>query len=288
MKHLKFAFIFLLSITVLISCSTDDSNDGGSEVLNPLESYEELNIAYGNDSDQVFDLYLPANRTLTTKTVILVHGGGWTSGDKADMNAFKDFIKDQMPNYAIVNINYRLSDEDNPPFPMQINDITSVVDYLESNENVYTISDDIGFVGVSAGAHLSLLWSYAFDTENQVDMVCSVVGPTNFTDPAYLDNANNPLYEEIINTFGINTTTEFLEEVSPYHRATIDSPPTILFYGGQDPLIPATQGTDMRDKLEELNVINEFTLYPSEGHGWIGLNLLDTSLKLKTFIETYL
>jgi len=42
----------------------------------------------------------------------------------------------------------------------------------------------------------------------------------------------------------------------------------------------------MRDKLNELNVTNEFTLYPEEGHGWIGLNLLDTSIKLKTFIES--
>ena len=70
-----------------------------------------------------------------------------------------------------------------------------------------------------------------------------------------------------------------------YHRATSTSPPTILFYGGQDPLIPTTQGTAMRDKLEELNITHEFTLYPNEGHGWVGLNLFDTSLKLKDFIE---
>ncbi len=277
----------MLSISTLMSCTSDNSDDPEIEVLNPLEVYEELNISYGNENGQVFDLYLPANRTSATKTVILVHGGGWTSGDKVDMSPYAAYIKDQMPGYAVVNMNYRLADNDNPPYPMQINDITSVVNYLETNENFYTISDDIGFVGVSAGAHLSLLWSYAFDTDNQVDMVCSVVGPTNFTDPAYLNNTD-PLLQDIIDAFGVDPSIPFLEEASPYHRVTASAPPTILFYGGQDPLIPTSQGTAMRDKLEELNVTHEFTLYPTEGHVWFGLNLLDTTLKLKAFIETHL
>ncbi len=284
MKALKLLFISTIVISTINSCSNDSSNDLDSNMLNTLEIYKELNISYGNDSDQVFDLYLPANRNLNTKTIILIHGGGWTSGDKADMNGFKDYIKTQMPTYAIVNMNYRLADQDNQAYPMQINDITGVVNYLGNNQNNYTVSNAIGFVGVSAGAHLSLLWSYAFDPEKQTEMVCSVVGPTNFTDPAYLNNTD-PALQEIINTFGIDASTSFLEEVSPYHRATSTSPPTILFYGGQDPLIPTTQGTAMRDKLEELNITHEFTLYPNEGHGWVGLNLFDTSLKLKDFIE---
>mgnify|MGYP000680692607 CR=1 FL=1 len=284
MKSLKLIFIFSIAVGLFFSCSSDDSNNTDPT---PLEAFEELNISYGTDSDQVFDLYLPAGRSLNTKTLILVHGGGWTSGDKADMNPFKDYIKEQIPGYAVVNINYRLADQNNQPYPMQVNDITSVVNYLRNNQNEYVISDDIGFIGTSAGGHLSLLWSYAFDTQNQVEMACSVVGPTNFTDPAYVNNVN-PILQAMLDAFGTDTSTEFLEEVSPYHNVTASSPPTILFYGGQDPLIPTTQGTDMRDKLEELNVTHQFTLYPNESHGWVGLNLLDTSLKLKAFIETHM
>lgn len=287
MKGLKSVFIVLLAITTLASCSSDNSENNELIPLNPLEIYEAFNVSYGNDNNQVFDLYLPANRTVNTKTVILVHGGGWNAGDKADMNGFKDYIKANMSNYAVVNINYRLANANNLPYPMQIEDITSVVDYLKTHQEYYDISNDIGFIGVSAGAHLSLLWSYAFDTQNQVKMVCSVVGPTNFTDPAYLNN-NDPFLQAILNTFGMNASTAFLEEVSPYHRVTASAPPTILFYGGQDPLIPTTQATAMRDKLEELNVIHEFTLYPNESHGWLGLNLLDTTIKLDAFIETHL
>jgi len=169
---------------------------------------------------------------------------------------------------------------------MQINDLTSVVQFLRNHTDEYTISDNIGFIGTSAGAHLSLLWSYAFDSQKQVNMVCSIVGPTNFTDPAYLENTN-PDLQELLDLYG-QATLSFLEEVSPYHQVTSIAPPTILFYGGMDPLVPTTQGTDMRDKLSELGIIHEFTLYPNEGHGWTGINLIDTTIKLHSFINNYL
>ncbi|RLD26335.1 MAG: alpha/beta hydrolase [Bacteroidetes bacterium] len=286
MPNLKHVLFNILILFLVLSCSINDS-EVITEQPQPLEYFEELNVSYGNDSDQKFDIYLPANRTLDTKVMILVHGGGWSAGDKNDMNSFVDLIFQNFENIAVVNINYRLADENNQPYPMQTDDITTIINHLKDNQNNYVIDDDFGFIGTSAGAHLSMLWSYALDINSDIKMVCSIVGPTNFTDPAYLNNTD-PDVQELIDLFGLTATTEFLEEVSPYHRVTASAPPTILFYGGQDPLIPTTQGTDMRDKLVELGVTNEFTLYEDEGHGWTGINALDTWAKLKAFIENYL
>lgn len=287
MTSFKSNFFFFITAIILFNCSTEKLNEQPSVEINPSEYYQELDIPYGDNPDQKFDLYLPANRTLNTKVIILVHGGGWTSGDKKDMNFLKDFLRQDFSNLAIANINYRLADEDNAPFPMQINDITSIINYLNDYKGKYTISNNIGFIGTSAGAHLSLLWSYAFDDNNSTNMVCSIVGPTNFTDPAYLNNTD-PDLQELISVFGMDPAISFLEEVSPLHQVTSSAPPTILFYGGQDPLIPTTQGTGMRDKLESLGVTHEFTSYPDAGHGWTGLELLDTWTKLKVFINTHL
>ncbi|MDO5971528.1 alpha/beta hydrolase [Flavivirga aquimarina] len=284
MKHITYIFL----VIAFWSCSNETADDATTEnALDASKYYEALNVTYGADEDQKFDLYLPANRSMNTKIMVLVHGGGWSSGDKSDMNLIKGLIQQDFPEIAIVNINYRLADENNQPYPMQIDDITSIINYLKDNDEYYTISNDLGFIGISAGAHLSLLWSYGFDSNKNVDMVCSIVGPTNFTDPAYLNNAN-PDLQELLDLYGTNPEISYLEETSPYHRATDLSPPTILFYGGQDPLIPTTQGTDMRDKLESLGVTHEFTLYPDAGHGWTGLELLDTWTKLKAFIEIHL
>lgn len=290
MKQLKVTFIHLIAAFIIFSCSSDDSNttdNSNSEALNPLEAYVAIDVSYGTDSDQVFDIYLPANRSLDTKTLILVHGGGWTSGDKDDMLAFVTIINEELPDLAVININYRLADQVNQPYPMQIDDITTIVNQLKANKDYYIMSQDFGFVGISAGAHLALLWSYAFDTQDNIKMVCSIVGPTNFTDPAYL-NTTSPDIQELIELYGINPATEFLEEISPYHQVTNQAPPTILFYGGQDPLVPTTQGTAMQERLLELSVIHEFTLYQNEGHGWTGINLFDTWTKLKLFTTNYL
>lgn len=287
MKHLNLIF-FCLSLTfVFYNCTEETTDDTTNTNLDASKYYQELNVSYGNDINQKFDLYLPAKRNSNTKTVILIHGGGWSSGDKVDMNPFKDLIRQDLPNLAIVNINYRLANANNKPYPMQIDDITSIINYLKTNKSKYTISDKYGFIGASAGAHLSLLWSYAFDTNKNINMVCSIVGPTNLTDPAYLNN-ELPELQAILDLYGINATSSYLEEASPLHRVTASAPPTILFYGGQDPLIPTTQGTYLRDKLVSLNVTHQFTLYPNAAHGWIGLELLDTWLKLKAFTQTHL
>ena len=101
--------VILLLLIITISCGDNDEPIVFTET-NTLEFFQELDISYGNDSDQVFDLYLPANRTANTKVMILIHGGGWTSGDKVEMNDFKNFILQNIPDIAVVNMNYRLAD----------------------------------------------------------------------------------------------------------------------------------------------------------------------------------
>jgi len=284
MKALHY-ILLCFALIFITNCSSNDAQDPNLQNDLSLTYNELLNISYGDDDNQVYDIYLPENRTLDTKVIILVHGGGWVSGDKIDMNGFKDTILQDLPGYAVVNINYRLANKTTSPYPMQINDISTIINHLKTNRTDYVISDDYGFIGVSAGAHLSLLWSYANDNENNTHMVASIVGPTNFTDEAYL-NSTNP--EALINSYSIDTTPNFLELTSPYHNVTENSPPTILFYGGQDPLVPTSQGIALHEKLTALNITHEFTLYPEEGHGWTGIKLLDTWTKLKTFTIEHL
>jgi len=273
----KIALLFFLS-SFIFSCSITDP-DPVPDL--PLEYTAMADVSYGSQPRQVYDIYLPADRTSSTKTMVLIHGGGWNSGSKADMNAFRDILREQFPEVAVVNMNYRLAGPNLSPFPMQIDDITTVIDDLRAKKSNYVIGEEIGFIGASAGGHLALLWSYGYDIRKQVNMVCSIVGPTNLTDKAYLSTTNQEL-EEMLEQFGFDESQ--LEAASPLYRVGADAPPTLLFYGGRDPLIPNSQGMDMRDRLQELGVAHEFHFYPNEGHGWIGLNLLDSILKLRAFM----
>lgn len=253
MKAIPLFYTKLLCLIICVSCSNADNTalPDTTSAIHTNTIYEALDVPYGNAERQKLDL-------------------------------FQEFS-----NVAVVNMNYRLADAANKVFPMQIDDITSVVNFLKANTENYTISNTIGFIGVSAGAHLSLLWSYGFDTSNTVSMVGSIVGPTNFTDPNY-QNSESPELLELLKVLGNDTSTAFLEQVSPFHQLTARAPATILFYGGQDPLVPTTQGIALRDKLQDLNITNQFTLYENAGHGWLGPELIDTWNKLKVFIENNL
>jgi acetyl esterase/lipase len=122
----------------------------------------------------VYDIYLPKNRNSETKIVILIHGGSWFEGDKVDMNGFKDFIQQNFSNMAVINMNYLLATNTINPHPMQVNGITVLVNQLKTKKKEFAIGEELSFIGVSARTHLSLLWSYAYDTKNRL-IGCAVL-----------------------------------------------------------------------------------------------------------------
>lgn len=262
----KILFLSFLFIS-FYSCSDDEiSIDTNTQVQSELK-----NVSYGSDVDHVYDIYLPARRTkTTTKTFVLLHGGGWISGDKNDINELYSMIKSNFPEHAIVNMNYRLAGIGKPPFPMQTDDIQKVLDHLKEKSEVYQINQKYAFIGTSAGGHLSMLYAYKHDQNSLVEMVCSIVGPTNFTDANYIEN---PEYSDFLTAIqfltgqSVTLNPSYYEDLSPLHVVIASAPPTILFYGGLDELVPTSQGIDLNNKLNELNIIHEFTLYEHEGHG---------------------
>lgn len=305
MKKFYYKFskiVFALFVFSSISCTnsdgisnSDNNNNGGGEIIvepTPLVATQILNVSYGSSPQQKYDIYLPAGRSKeTTKVFILIHGGSWITGDKSDMNNFVDYLKPNFPNHAIVNINYRLATPTTPVFPMQMDDIKSIVSDLKAKEETYQINNNYGFIGASAGAHLAMLYSYNFDTNDEVSLVCSIVGPTNLVDPNYLDNpdfAQQLLGYQLIFGQSFEDNPSYYEGISPYYVATTSAPPSILFYGDQDHLIPTSQGVDMHAKLNDLGIINQFTLYEGEGHGnWSNSHIQETYNKLSNFINTY-
>ena len=281
---MKFKFLyyfFLISGLFLVSCSNEE------DIKEPLVAVEYFDKKYGNDTEQNYDIYLPENRDLNTPVIVLVHGGSWVGGDKSDMDSFVDNIKNVLPQFAITNINYRLLTITDNKHPTQIDDIDLFIKDLSSIQQENQISNKYYFLGVSAGAHLSLLYTYTKNNSGNIKAVCSIVGPTNFTDPNYI-NSGNSNFELLATTFLGDTyqnNPQIYEDASPLFQVDQSSAPSILFYGGNDPLIPSTQGKDLDQKLTDFNIMHEFTFYPNEGHGWEGVNAIDTMTKITAFFK---
>jgi acetyl esterase/lipase len=269
---------------ILFSCSKTDNNPATD-----TNAYKEiLNETYGPDPAENFDIYLPAGRsTATTRVMIVIHGGSWTSGDKSDLNSYVPLMQAKDASWAIVNINYRLTSTTGNRHPAQINDIQRLMDTLEARKNNYKISSKYAMVGVSAGAHLSMLYAYGYDTPKKIKAVGDIVGPADFTDPSYQSNILFSTAATALLGYTYAQNPALYQEVSPALRATAASAPTTMFYGGLDPLVPNSQHDILTAKLNSLSVPNSYTFYPSEGHGWTGANLTDTINKLMQFLNQY-
>lgn len=270
--------ILLLAAAMALGCSTNTEGDAS-----PLEAATFLNVSYGADVKQKMDLYLPAGRNKNdTKVIVLVHGGGWSAGSKEDFNTAVPIIRQQFPDHAVVNVGYRLATVESPAYPKQIDDLASAIEHLETNG--YSVSKHYGFVGSSAGAHLSMLYGY-MQGNTRVKAICNLVGPTDFTDPAYEDSMMDLAFPYLV---GENPTAALIEEVSPVFHVTAQSPKTIQFLGNQDSLIPVSQGQRLKAKLDASNVENELHYYDA-GHGdFSQADYLDLFFKLEAFFSAHL
>lgn len=260
----------------------------------PLEAATFFNVSYGSDSQQTYDIYLPQGRTSeSTKVIVLVHGGGWTGGDKADMTEFVDLIQANHPNHAVVNVNYVLASFTPPfksAFPNQFLDLDAVIEKLTAEKDDLQILPEFGMIGTSAGAHLSLMYDFVYDTDDQVKFVADIVGPTDFTDPFYADDPNFDLVLGfLVDEDAYPADTNYAEATSPTYQASASSSPVVMFYGNQDPLVPLTNGERLDAALTEAQVSHSFTVYDG-GHGddWSATDGLNLQNQISEYINDYL
>ena len=277
MRNFLFPLIFLA--TFFSSCQKEEDNNGEDMPVTML------NVSYGSNTQQKMDVYLPAGRSTTaTKVIIMIHGGGWNTGDKADFNQYVDSLKKREPTYAIFNINYRHAD---PPdiFPAQENDVKAAVEFIYNNRTAYRISDKFVLIGASAGSHLALLQGYKQPAPVKVKAIIDFFGPTDLTE--MYNNPTSPLVQVLLaGVIGGNPTTQSLmyQTSSPLNYVTSQSPPTLLLHGGIDIVVPSSQSVLLNNKLQANSVVHQYIFYPTEGHGWVGANLIDSFDKIQAFL----
>jgi acetyl esterase/lipase len=258
-------FAALLIIAVFISCKKDIVHSDNSQTI--------LNVAYGTDRLQNMDVFLPPNRTIaSTKLIIIIHGGGWNSGDKTETlyTRFIDTLKKRLPGYAIFNINYRLSNGIVNLFPTQENDVKAALQFIFSKSSEYIISDKYVLMGASAGAHLAMLQAYKYNVPVKPRAIVSFFGPGDLTD-MYNNPVNGVQYisQVLAQTIG---KTPLQDSVLYYNSSPINfisaaASPTILLHGGADALVSPYQSENLKNKLTANGVINQYVFYPGKGHG---------------------
>jgi acetyl esterase/lipase len=300
-----FISTFLLIFIVFISSCTKDTpggggtgggETGGGGGTGSLRERIILDTSYGTDAKQKMDIYLPAGRNNTSKLIVMIHGGAWQAGDKNDFNYMKNLLRAKWPGAAIANINYRLaSNTTNIHHTEIMNDISSAVNFMANNKTSFSISDTMAMIGESAGAHLALLYTYAFNTNNYVKAVSDMYGPAQINDWEWYNSYNIFLGQSISAVLTQYTgspwtasTATLYESVSPMARVNAQSKPTIIFHGTVDLIVPIYQSQWLNGKLTTLAVPHEYYEYFLDGHGFNPTNQYDCATKTVLFFQQYL
>ena len=285
MRQLLFFFTLIL---LFASCKNDTLTPTPTPPTEAAKPVVYKDISYGTQSQQKMDIDLPAGRTATTtKTIVVIHGGAWLDGDKADMTFVVDSIKKRNPNFALINVNYRLALYGLANlFPTQELDIKSAIDFYLAKSAEYLVSKDLIILGASAGAHLALLHSYKNDQAKHVKAVVDFFGPTDL-----VAIWNEGYYQQLALTAATGTSYSgnpaIYTQSSPITFVTAQSPPTIVLQGLIDDIVLPVQSTKLIDKLNSAGVSNQLVTYPNEGHGFSNASNTDALNKILPFIAKY-
>ncbi len=119
------------------------------------------------------DFRRAANRVSTAPCVIMIHGGGWDSGDRVEIPHFNDWLACE--GYAVASVDYRLAPEH--VWPAQRDDVLGALDWLKAHAGELGI--DAGkfvLMGRSAGGQIAGATAYTARDDSICGMI-SLYGP---------------------------------------------------------------------------------------------------------------
>ena len=115
-------------------------------------------IAY-YDGGPVLDAYLPKDGQTKRPALVMVHGGGWNSGDKAEFAPYALQAANEQK-WAVFDVDYRLGPTDPSSWPDELHDIQAAIRFIASNAQRFGIDPQkVVALGESAGANLLALIS---------------------------------------------------------------------------------------------------------------------------------
>jgi acetyl esterase len=199
--------------------------------------------------------------------VILVHGGGWTVGDKR-----VSFIKPLFPTlddsgFAWFSIDYRLAPKH--PYPAAVEDVQDAIAFVKAHARDFRIDPNrIALMGESAGGHLVALVGAHPRKGSEVAAVVPFYGA--FDIPAMLKGQEKITggFKDFFQLSEMNEQSRAtLREASAATYVKRGMPPFLLIHGTADKAVPYDQSVKFCEQLKAAGNRCELYTVPNGIHG---------------------
>ncbi|WP_195987905.1 alpha/beta hydrolase [Clostridium sp. D53t1_180928_C8] len=260
-KKMKFFFEIIKLSSSLPTVSSDFYNEPIKDI-----TYKDIVYKKRGNKELKLDIYTSKDSDKPTPVIIYVFGNGWMYGDKVIPSAIESIIellKDE--GYAVISTSYELMD-DEVILEEQISDVKDTIRWIYKNKDKYNFDvNNIGMIGPSAGAQLSMMAAFSDDGEfigdrtlknysSKVKYIIDLFGPARLSK---VNLSAGP--EEVVKKFTDNDIERISNEFSPIEYIRSDLPDTLIIHSLKDDIVPYETSVELYETA--LKYENNFELY---------------------------
>ena len=238
----------------------------------------DVEFAKVGDVSLTLDAYVPEGAG-PFATCILVHGGGFTKGDK------QSFIKPLFEplakaGFAWFTINYRLAPQHQ--WPACADDVATAIKWVKAHAADYKVDVKlIALIGESAGGHLVSWAGVMGEGDTRVAAVVPFYAPHDLVVQVKRRNALGGLGGLIGSEEMSDATMQKLAEISPMNHIKPGLPPFLQIHGDADTTVPITQSVTFEAKMKAAGNSCETITIPGGIHGMGGWEKLGSDYQAK-------
>ncbi|HXD31948.1 MAG TPA: pectinesterase family protein [Pyrinomonadaceae bacterium] len=199
--------------------------------------------------------------------IILVHGGGWSGGDKTSGVAplFGPLSKS---GFVWFSINYRLAPKH--PHPAAVEDIETSIRWVKAHAAEFNVDPNrLALLGESAGGHLAALTAVRAKDDTRVAAVIPFYAPVDLEADTERRGGLSLSLRGLFNSSSEvdDQAGKILREASPINYVHAGLPPFLLVHGTADMSVLYSQSVQFQTKLRAAGVSCELITIDDGVHG---------------------
>ncbi len=199
--------------------------------------------------------------------IVFFFGGGWLGGTPEHFSHHANYFSQR--GMVCFRVDYRVeSRQGTTPFE-SLKDAKSAMRFVRAHANEFAVAPDrIVGSGGSAGGHLAAATAVidGFNEDGEDSSISCVPNALLLFNPV-IDNGPGG--------YGYDRVGETYRSFSPIHNLKKDAPPTAIFLGTEDELIPVETVQYYKTIMEKVGSKCELFIYEGEGHGFFNYSHFD-------------